>query len=455
MLVVHALWSPGRGVLLWAEDGERPATGRSRALRTARPHPFAAPAAALAALHPGTPTQVTLLLPAHAGGPLASPELVRSAPGPRPAATPELRPWAVPAVAVDAGELDDPADELRYGASVAHVRAVVAFADDLAAPRPRAADPGPGRAGARARWRPVVQGIDQAAVEALVATMPPVARAEARRHARSPADPAALVADALDVLVDAAVRDRLARAGVAHRGGQGAVDAWLDRAHLPRRPAARARRRSARWPRPCRRGTPSAPSRPAPPARVSGSPRSGPWPRNSDDTGDGTRWRLEFLLQSSTDPSLLVAATQVWAGAADRLIADPQEVLLAELGRAARVYPPLAARAADRPPRRARPEPGGRPPRARRRRRAARRRRVRGCSCPPAGTAPAGSGCGCPPAAPPRRASSCAAGWAASRSPPSAGRWPSATAPTPLSTRRRSPRSSRRRPRWCGCAGPG
>ena len=48
-----------------------------------------------------------------------------------------------------------------------------------------------------------------------------------------------------------------------------------------------------------------------------------------DDTGDGTRWRLEFLLQSSSDPSLLVAATQVWAGAADRLIADPQEVLLA------------------------------------------------------------------------------------------------------------------------------
>ena len=44
MLAVHAVWSPGRGVLLWAEDGERPATGRSRALRTARPHPFAVPA---------------------------------------------------------------------------------------------------------------------------------------------------------------------------------------------------------------------------------------------------------------------------------------------------------------------------------------------------------------------------------------------------------------------------
>jgi len=49
-----------------------------------------------------------------------------------PRGEPGLRPWAVPAVAVDPAELDDPADELRYGASVAHLRAVAAFADDLA-----------------------------------------------------------------------------------------------------------------------------------------------------------------------------------------------------------------------------------------------------------------------------------------------------------------------------------
>ena len=341
MLVVHALWSPGRGVLLWAEDGERPATGRSRALRTARPHPFAVPAAALATLHPGTPTQVTLLLPAHAGGPLASPGLVRSAPGPAPRGTPELRAWAVPAVAVDPAELDDPAEELRYGASVAHVRAVVAFADDLA--RRGHVLPTLERAasGARARWRPVVQGIDQAAVEALVATMPPVARAEPAGTANLPADPAALVADALDVLVDGAVRDRLARAGVAHRGGQGAVDAWLTALSSPddRLPARAALRPLAE----------AVAAWDAVGAEQPGAARAcfrlaevRALSEEQDDTGDGTRWRLEFLLQSSSDPSLLVAATQVWAGAADRLIADPQEVLLAELGRAARVYPPLA-----------------------------------------------------------------------------------------------------------------
>ena len=354
MLVVHALWSPGRGVLLWAEDGERPATGRSRALRTARPHPFAATADALAALHPGTPTQVTLLLPAHAGGPLPSPELVRSARAATPRGEPQLRPWAVPAVAVDAAELDDPADELRYGASVAHLRAVAAFADDLARRGhvlPTLDRPGPV---ARARWRPVVQGVDLAAVEALVAATPPVARAELPTGTGGPSDPGALVADALDVLVDAAVRDRLARAGVAHTGrparnASGAVDSWLAALTSPdgRLPA----------------GTRLAPLAEAlqawdevgtePPGAARACFRLAEvraLAEEFDDTGDGTHWRLEFLLQSTTDPSLLVPAAQVWSGGADRLIAGPQEVLLAELGRAARVYPRS-------PPRSRRPVP--------------------------------------------------------------------------------------------------
>jgi superfamily II DNA or RNA helicase len=343
VFAVHALWSPGRGVVLWAEDGERPATASSRALRTARPHPFAAPAETLAAIHPGTPTQVTLLLPGHSGAPLASPGLVRSAPTSAPRGEPDVRAWAVPAVAVDPAELADPADELRYGTSVEHLRAVAALAADLAA-RGRVLptlDPG---VPARARWRPVVTGLDAAAVEALVAAMPPVARAEHSGPA-APAgasrDPAALVADALNVLVDATVRDRLARAGVTHRRGRTAVDAWLTALTSPdgRLPA----------------GTRLDPVTEAlqewdavgtePPGAARAAFRLAEVRAldvSEDDTGDNTRWRLEFLLQSTTDPSLLVPAEKVWAGAADRLIAGPQEVLLAELGRAARVYPPLA-----------------------------------------------------------------------------------------------------------------
>ena len=349
MFVVHALWSPGRGVLLWAEDGERPATGRSRAFRTARPHPFAVPAATLAATHPGTPTQVTLLLPGHAGGPLASPELVRSAPVPPPRGEPELRAWAVPAVTVDPAELDDPADDLRYGASVAHLRAVAALAADLAARGrvlPTLDTAGP----ARTRWRPVVTGLDAAAVEALAAAAPPVARAEQARGEPAGSghgnDPAVLVTDALDTLVDAAVRDRLARAGAAPRLGpgssrRGVLDVWLAALVSPDG-LLPAGTRTAPLSEALREWDAVGTEPPGAARAVFRLAEVRALDDSEDDTGDGTRWRLEFLLQSTTDPSLLVPAERVWAGTADRLIAGPQEVLLAELGRAARVLPPLA-----------------------------------------------------------------------------------------------------------------
>jgi SNF2-related domain/SNF2 Helicase protein/Helicase conserved C-terminal domain len=340
VFAVHALWSPGRGVLLWAEDGERPATSTSRAVRTARPHPFAVPAAALAAVHPGAATQVTLLLPSSSGGPLPSPELVRSRPAAGPRGEAELRPWAVPAVAVDAAELDDPAEELRYGASVVHVRAVAALADDLAARGrvlPTLDTAGP----PHARWRPVVTGLDAAGVEALVQTMPPVARAEQAGRGGAATDAATLVAEALDELVDAAVRTRLARAGAAHRGGRGTVDAWLAALTAARGAIAGNVRLDAlaealhSWE--------AVGTEPPGAARaVFRLAEVKALDDSEDHTGDGTHWRLEFLLQSTTDPSLLVSAERVWTGGADRLIAGPQEVLLAELGRAARVYPSLA-----------------------------------------------------------------------------------------------------------------
>ena len=98
MLAVHALWSPARGVVLWAEDGERPATTSRRSLRSARPHPFAVPASQLAGIHPGKQTSITLLLPSRATGPVESPELVRSRPAGRRSSEVSLTPWTVPAV---------------------------------------------------------------------------------------------------------------------------------------------------------------------------------------------------------------------------------------------------------------------------------------------------------------------------------------------------------------------
>ena len=316
-------------------------TGRSRALRSARPHPFAVPAATLAAIHPGTPTQVTLVLPGHGGGPLPSPELVRSAPAPAPRGEPELRAWAVPAVAVDPAELDDLADELRYGASVAHLRA-----GRRPGRRPRRPRPGPpdaghlaarppdrdstrtapgrrGRAGAPSspgstprrsrRWprrrprSPARSGRDRPPAPAATpgATPPrssptpstPSSTPPSATASPAPASRRAAAAPSLDTWLTALTSpDGLLPAGTRVGALTEALHDW-DAVGTEPPGAARAVFRLA---------------------EVRALDES------EDDTGDGTRWRLEFLLQSTTDPSLLVPAERVWAGAADRLFARPR-----------------------------------------------------------------------------------------------------------------------------------
>ncbi|MBC7052021.1 ATP-dependent helicase, partial [Salmonella enterica subsp. enterica serovar Enteritidis] len=58
---------------------------------------------------------------------------------------------------------------------------------------------------------------------------------------------------------------------------------------------------------------------------------------------------LRLMLQAPDDPSLLVGAEEVWTSRArglkklGRAFRDPEEALLAGLGAAARVYPPLRA----------------------------------------------------------------------------------------------------------------
>jgi hypothetical protein len=187
MLAVHGLWSPGRGILLWAEDGDHAVRSPSQAIRSARAHPFAAPVESLAEIHPGKPTTARILLPSLRSAPLDSAELVRATPRPAPQRPPALLPWTVPAILVDPAELDQPSPQLRYGASVSHLRAVVAFAADLAE-RGRLLPALVRESGApAARWRPVVTGPDAVRLHSLVAAMPPVGRAEQDGRAGQPA----------------------------------------------------------------------------------------------------------------------------------------------------------------------------------------------------------------------------------------------------------------------------
>ena len=70
-----------------------------------------------------------------------------------------------------------------------------------------------------------------------------------------------------------------------------------------------------------------------------------PRPSFGEASDESASWRLEFLLQSTQDPSLLVPAAQVWSddGSLRRWLDRPHELLLGELGRASRIYSELAA----------------------------------------------------------------------------------------------------------------
>jgi SNF2 family DNA or RNA helicase len=81
-------------------------------------------------------------------------------------------------------------------------------------------------------------------------------------------------------------------------------------------------------------------------------PPAPPEPERGDETpvwvpSDG--WTLRFFLQARDDPSLLVPASLVWRERGptlrylDRRFENPQERLLAGLGQAARLFPPLEA----------------------------------------------------------------------------------------------------------------
>ncbi|WP_103355804.1 DEAD/DEAH box helicase [Amycolatopsis sp. CA-128772] len=345
---VHALWSPGRGLLLWAEHDRVPAGTASRATRIALSHPFAVSSADLTALHPGKPASVTLLLPSRVNRPLASAELELMAGGKRRGAAPTLRPWSVPALVVDAAELDDLDDSASYGSSVTYLRAVARLAADLV--RRGRVLPTLVRRGdaAEARWRPVLQGVDFVAFDALVAAMPPAGRAE-QVAPLTGASPRALVTDALHTLVDTAVRDRLARADppVDLRGRRGAAGVWLaalqggdPRVELPLDELGVLAGAVAKWDevadtdvvdgRACFRLAEVATLR----QRDADDP--------DDQTGDGTKWQLQFLLRATADPSLLLSAGQIWSGEANGLVRDPRGLFAAELGRAALVAPVLA-----------------------------------------------------------------------------------------------------------------
>ena len=380
MLVLHGSWMlPQRGrdarFAVWGElvESKPPWIGRKRKAEDGPPrprrHPFAAPAdrlcEALAAA--GVPAAaaesatVLVRLPAAGGMPLPSPQLAAHA-GAVPETTPTLAPWRVEALLLDIAAVVE-----RFPAlTPAEMAAGVALGDDLSfwgavsrlalelLYRQRVM-PTLQRQRHRylARWQPLLdEWGDIERFGTLMRAMPPACRAPAWRAADPLPQPQTLLNSFLAAAVDGVARRAMAsvapptrpayysyyggEAWIQALAGDPAIDAWryyLDQLYQqfhaadepPRTPGAAEQQL-----RVCFRLEP-------PPAGMPGP-------------GEGTPvWTLRYLLQATDDPSLLVPAEEVWRRGGDnarllgRRFERPQEALLAGLGRAARVYPPLAA----------------------------------------------------------------------------------------------------------------
>jgi superfamily II DNA or RNA helicase len=384
VLVAHAVWSSDDRLCLWAEDSSLPARAPGRSGRPAkapkpRRHPFASSAAALetALDHLGVPLppstaqrSLTLKLPSWRHGPQASPRLLRSEADDGAGEHGGVDAWDVPVIALPAGAavLDaavslpsEPVAGVVVGDSLRFLAEASKLALELVARgRLRAALVRRGDAWV-ARWLPVTDDPEDATRVALLTRAAPGGIAA---H-RSPDAVEAVVAGLLGAQVDALARELLD--DVPGVPDAPLVDAWLaalaaDDPVVPGDPwalaalaeqldewwAAAERYAARRMFRTCFRlvapGEAAGDDVPEGSQPVDAAPE-GSQPVDAAPDQDEP-WRVEILLQSKEDPSVLVAAAEVWARserltALGRMLENPQERLLGGLGHALRVWPEL------------------------------------------------------------------------------------------------------------------
>ncbi|MCC7371180.1 MAG: DEAD/DEAH box helicase [Chloroflexi bacterium] len=236
--------------------------------------------------------------------------------------------------------------ELALGSDARYWRSVAKLALELVA-RERFVPTLDARAGLRARWRPVLIDPRDASRFALLArAMPPACRAigDATQSAET------VLSRALGAAVDALVVDGLAAAELHNARDvprpPTAADAWVwalstGNSAVPEGgyDLGSYGERVTEW------------SAPVGGVGVASALRTclqlEPPPDGSAATSDERSWTLRFLLQAADDPSLIVPAERVWEETGDvlgvfgRRLERPQERLLADLGRAARLFPPI------------------------------------------------------------------------------------------------------------------
>jgi SNF2 family DNA or RNA helicase len=384
MIVLHVHWQPPRspvdsgGMLFWAETSDAPQPrqqkGRLAKSPRAKDHPFClAPAtlrqvAGLDLQQAGArPGQATLRLPTTRTGPQPSPSLLHDWDLDEET-PPFLAPWHVHGIWLPSVQALPQADalptQLALGADARYWQLAAALVLETLATQKLVPVLVPADATGRtfhARWLPILDGPkDAPRLARLEKAMPPICRAEVYpssgktkvreapdfSHPDSGPTPRALLDTFLKTMADALARQW---------GRPGAPDRIADDG--PTR----------RWLAALFRDDPSVEASPAQLEALARSHRA--WMRNLHVAGDAAfrvafrleapvqqaatatsrphDWQLHYLLQARDDPSLLIPADVVWQTRGNvlkrlgRRFEQPQEKLLASLGYAARLFPPL------------------------------------------------------------------------------------------------------------------
>ena len=386
-IVMHGSWS-AEVFFLWAESSQPAAKRRGRRPRLPW-HPHAAPPdslrATLETLAPlgdwtGAPTATrVILLPSTADGPHLPPWLIPETEETEAEAELHLSPWKVTGLALDVISALDllvalPLGEAagrQWGTDLRYWGLVAKLGLEFLARHKYLPGMAEDEGQHRAVWLPVMDDPhDQARLRALVQAMPPVCRAlftqdempspaaglpsarlgTGRVGADQAHTPQALLDSFLQRLIDRAVRDwgrtRLDRRRKSPTGVAGAwwSALWRDDGRIEvemsqRRDLVRLFDAWSEWWGQLR-GAAEAPFRLC--FRLEA-------PEFDPESGQvvSPDWVLHYMLQANDDPSLLVPADQVWRARGstlrilDRKFEGAQERLLAGLGLAGRLFPPV------------------------------------------------------------------------------------------------------------------
>jgi SNF2 family DNA or RNA helicase len=345
--------------LLWGETAPAPRPTKTRR-KVATTHPFAADVDAIReglaetiSIARDRGSVATIWLPAVADRPVGSHPLIAEPPGPDDEI--HLTAWIVPTVPLAPTALLEllaactDQDTLRpgvlIGSTLRYWAAALRFGAGLVAQERFL--PGVAVAGEspRARWEPVIGGVERTRFQRLADAMPAACRAITPNANTAPEPPTTVLAEFLTFVVDTLVRASLPK--LPDRKSFDSVhDQWLHalrtadgRMTLAKAETTELTRTVADWQRPIT-------------VSRSAAYRLCFRLEEPEDTADATAatargtWTARYLLQAHDDLSLLVPLTDAWAAKkrVDRTVPLPnREFLLTALGQASKLCPEVEA----------------------------------------------------------------------------------------------------------------